>query len=91
MQQTTDHARPLQSVALAGAWGYIGRKFLDAAWALGLRPYVYDPGPLPEDVDPERITRIADPEQFYRLPVDLLHLGLHPEHRRTAYDILLGE
>ena len=29
-----------RSVAIAGAWGYIGRKFLDAALALGSSAYV---------------------------------------------------
>src|SRR5438094_9545063 len=41
----------LDSIAIAGAWGYIGRKLLDAALHLGIRAYVYDPGPTPSDVD----------------------------------------
>ena len=84
-----DHERSTQSVAIAGVWGYIGRKFLDASLDLGIRPAVYDPGPLPSDVDAGRVTRVADAEQFYRLPADFYHLALHPEHRQLAYDILL--
>ena len=48
-------ASPLpRSIAIAGAWGYIGRKFLDVALANGLETYVFDPGPMPEDVDRSR-------------------------------------
>ncbi len=49
-----------RSIAIAGAWGYIGRKFLDVALAHGLQTYVYDPGPPPKDVDLARLTRVAD-------------------------------
>ncbi len=77
------------TIAIAGAWGYIGRRILNAAISLGVRPIVFDPGPLPKDVDPERITRIADQETFYRTPANLYHLALHPEHRQRALDILL--
>lgn len=78
-----------QSIAIAGAWGYIGRKFLDAALALGLRTYVYDPGPAPADLAAERAIRIAAEESFYQLQADLFHLALHPEHRRRGLAILL--
>ena len=37
-----------RSIAIAGAWGYIGRKFLDVALARGLTTYVHDPGPMPD-------------------------------------------
>ena len=47
-----------RSIAIAGAWGYIGRKFLDVALARGLATYVYDPGPEPQDVDLSRFTRV---------------------------------
>ena len=77
------------SIAIAGAWGYIGRRFLDAALALGLRAYAFDPGPVPRDLDPSAFTRIDDEQAFYRLDADLFHLALHPEHRRTALDLLL--
>jgi predicted dehydrogenase len=76
------------SIAIAGAWGYIGRKFLDVALARGLTTYVFDPGPLPVDIDPARLVRVADEAQFYELPADLFHLALHPEHRRL--DLLLA-
>jgi len=78
------------SIAIAGAWGYIGRQFLDAALSLGLRIYALDPGDAPDDVDLSTIIRIEDEEEFYRLDADLFHLALHPEHRQTAFDILLG-
>ena len=78
-----------RSIAIAGAWGYIGRQFLDAALSLGLRVYALDPGDVPDDVDLSTLTRIEDEEAFYRLDADLFHLALHPEHRQTAFDILL--
>src|SRR5437879_1608009 len=77
-----------RSIAIAGAWGYIGRKFLDVALARGLETFVHDPGPPPADVDLGRLTRVADTEEFYRLDVDLFHLAVHPEYRRL--DRLLG-
>ena len=80
---------PLASIAIAGAWGYIGRKFTDAALELGLDTAVYDPGAAPPDAPLDRITRIEDGDTFYRIPADLFHLALHPEHRTMALTILL--
>ncbi|HEY2156697.1 MAG TPA: hypothetical protein VGH33_13785 [Isosphaeraceae bacterium] len=77
-----------ESIAIAGAWGYIGRKFLDVALAHGLTTFVHDPGPMPADVDATRVIRIADKAEFHALRADLYHLALHPEHRRL--DLLLG-
>ncbi len=85
----SDQDLSTRSVAIAGAWGYIGRKFLNAANELGIRPYVHDPGPMPDDVDADRLTRVAEAVRFYQLPVDFFHLALHPEHRQLAYDLLL--
>lgn len=79
----------LRSIAIAGAWGYIGRKVLDAALRRGLRAYVYDPGPLPADLNPQAVTRLDNERSFYDLSVDLYHLALHPEARRTAQSRLL--
>lgn len=79
----------IQSIAIAGAWGYIGRKLLDAALELGLTTCVHDPGPVPDDVDPGAIQRYQDPAAFYRVHADLFHLALHPQHRQQALDILL--
>src|SRR5437588_4190861 len=79
----------LRSVAVAGAWGYIGRQFLDAALALGLDVAVYDPGPPPADVDRTRVRLIDDPAAFYDADADLFHLALHPEHRRRGFGRLL--
>ncbi len=86
---TDPHHRPAEassdfpeSIAIAGAWGYIGRKFLDVALAQGLRTYVYDPGPAPTDVDLGRLTRVTDEAAFYRLDAELFHLAVHPEHRQ---------
>jgi predicted dehydrogenase len=70
------------SIAIAGAWGYIGRKFLDVALSRGLTPYVFDPGPPPNDLDLGRLVRIDTEAEFYTLPVDLFHLAVHPECRR---------
>jgi predicted dehydrogenase len=80
---------PLKSVAIAGAWGYIGRKVLDAAWQRGLRTHVYDPGPPPADLQAETVARISDESAFYRLDADLFHLALHPEARETGLKSLL--
>lgn len=81
--------KKLESVAIAGAWGYIGRKVLDAALRRGLRTYVYDPGPPPADLQAETVTRISDESDFYKLDADLFHLALHPEARQTGLDCLL--
>ncbi|MDZ7619474.1 MAG: hypothetical protein U1E05_20940, partial [Patescibacteria group bacterium] len=77
------------SIAIAGAWGYIGRKFLDVALAGRIRTFVYDPGPLPADIDADTITRVAEEDQFYRQPAELFHLAAHPEQRRNGQQILL--
>ena len=79
----------LNSIAIAGAWGYIGRKVLDAALRRGLSVMVCDPGPTPADLDLAAVTRVADEAQFYRLPVDGFHLALHPEARRAGQTLLL--
>lgn len=73
------------SIAIAGAWGYIGRKFLDVALQHGLTTYVFDPGPLPADVDPARFTRVEDEAAFYQLDAEVFHLAVHPEHRRVEW------
>jgi predicted dehydrogenase len=79
----------LRSVAIAGAWGYIGRKFVDAALALGLDVHAYDPGPPPADVDRARLHVCGDERAFFRTRADLFHLALHPEHRRRGFSWLL--
>ncbi len=76
-----------RSIAIAGAWGYIGRKFLDVALAQGLRVYVHDPGPIPVDLDPSRFVLVTAEKDFYGLHAEFFHLALHPEHRRL--DLLL--
>jgi predicted dehydrogenase len=78
------------SIAIAGAWGYIGRKVLDAALRAGVRTSVYDPGPWPADLDPGAFTRIASAADFYRQDAALFHLALHPAARRPALATLLG-
>src|ERR1043166_3223375 len=78
------------SIGIAGAWGYIGRKLLDAALHCGVRAYVHDPGPAPADIDPNGFTRIASAAEFYDLKVDLFHLALHPEGRDQALEVLLS-
>lgn len=77
------------SIAIAGAWGYIGRKFLDVALRQRIRTFVYDPGPWPGDIDPNALTRLSDEAEFYRLPAELFHLAAHPEQRRTGQQMLL--
>lgn len=73
-----------RSIAIAGAWGYIGRQFFKAACELGLRVYVFDPAPVPADIPRSSFALVADEEEFYRLDADLFHLALHPENRRQA-------
>ena len=77
------------SIAIAGAWGYIGRKFIDAGRILGYQVSVYDPGPRPDDVDHEHVTLVEDEDAFLALEVDLYHLALHPEHRDHALQRLV--
>jgi len=77
-----------ESLAIAGAWGYIGRKFLAAAVRRHVPTFVYDPGVVPNDIDPNALTRMMDEAEFYRLPADLFHLATHPEHRRIGQQIL---
>jgi len=77
------------SVAIAGAWGYIGRKLLDAAIDLDLTVYAFDPGVMPPDVDLNRIVRLQDEATFYQLPADFFHLAIHPEHRQYGFARLL--
>ncbi len=79
-----------KSIAIAGAWGYIGRKFLDAARSLGLHCAVYDPGPAPDDLPPDAVQRLDSAEDFLRQRADLFHLALHPEDRRWALQGLLS-
>jgi len=77
------------SLAIAGAWGYIGRKFLDVALQRRISAFVYDPGDRPPEVPPDRLTRLADEAEFYRLPADLFHLATHPDQRRSGQQRLL--
>jgi len=78
-----------RSIAIAGAWGYIGQKFIEAGRVLDYDIYVFDPGPIPAAIDPAWVTRLEDEQAFYALDADLFHLALHPEHRDTALDALL--
>ncbi|MBN1853105.1 MAG: hypothetical protein JW829_10295 [Pirellulales bacterium] len=78
------------SIAIAGAWGYIGQKFLDAARSLKMRTLVYDPGPVPPDIHLGDSIQIHHEEAFYRLPADIFHLAMHPGQRRTGLDILMA-
>lgn len=88
-QLSTSSRQQPTSIAIAGAWGYIGRKLLDAASDLDIAAFVHDPGPLPPDVPADRYSRIEDANVFYHLGVDMYHLALHPEHRRCGMGILL--
>jgi predicted dehydrogenase len=87
--------RAFESIAIAGAWGYIGRKLLDAALRKGLRVYAFDPGPVPADLYSaahtvnSSVTHVAGEAEFYELPADLFHLALQPDARREAQSILL--
>ncbi len=73
-----------RSLAVAGGWGYIGRHFVDAAVALRIPVYVRDPGPIPTGIDQDRVRVIGTDEEFYGLPADFYHIGLHPRDRGAA-------
>lgn len=77
------------SIAIAGAWGYIGRKVLDAALRRGWQVHVFDPGRAPADLDLGRLARVKDEAAFYRLDADWFHLALHPDARTEAQTRLL--
>jgi len=76
------------SIAIAGAWGYIGLKFLEASARLGVRAFVLDPGPMPKDAAGLPFERVVDEEAFYNLDAGVFHLALHPQHRGTAMRML---
>lgn len=80
---------PLAPVAIAGAWGYIGRKLLDAARHRGISVQALDPGPWPEDLPRDGVDRVPDLATYCSLPAGLFHLALHPEHRRAIEARLL--
>ncbi len=81
--------QPISSLAIAGAWGYIGRKFVDAANQLQLTTNVYDVGEPPSDLDLRHVVQFEDELMFYGQQSDLFHLALHPEHRATGMNVLL--
>jgi predicted dehydrogenase len=82
-------SKALRSIAIAGAWGYIGRKLLDAAVARQMKVYAFDPGPRPSDLTSRYIERIEDEAAFYQLKPDFFHLAVHPEHRSFGLSELL--
>ena len=79
----------VSSLAIAGAWGYIGRKFLEAAQLLQLETSVFDPSVAPSDMDLRQVTQFAGESEFYEQQADVFHLALHPEHRLRAMETLL--
>ncbi len=79
----------VSSLAIAGAWGYIGRKFLDAASQLQLTTSVFDTGAPPRDVPLHEVALFDNEDAFYQQGADLFHLALHPEHRAKGLEILL--
>lgn len=79
-----------KSLAIAGAWGYIGRKFLDAARRRRIATRVFDPGDTPEDVDETSFERITDPQEFFASQSEWFHLAMHPQHRQAGLEQLLA-
>jgi hypothetical protein len=78
-----------RSIAIAGAWGYIGGKFLDAARQLGIATSVFDPGPPPADLEMGHIERSSDEHAFYSSRADLFHIALAPHARDVGLTLLL--
>ncbi len=78
-----------RSLAVAGAWGYIGRKFLDAALRRGIPTSVYDPDPAPPNLDISQVQSFEDEEAFFRHDADIFHLATQPQHRRRGLAWLL--
>lgn len=80
------------SIAIAGAYGYIGQKFLRAAVDLEIATIVYfDPGTAPPEFAPGHSRLCPDERHLYDQPVELFHLAMHPEHRQLALQRLLIE
>ncbi len=77
-------------LAIAGSWGYIGGKFVEAARDLDWQLSVYDPAPPPDGLNLEGIECIDSEEIFLELKADLFHLALHPEARDVAIRRLLA-
>ena len=69
--KTDDTSAAPKSVAIAGAWGYIGRKFLDAAVGLGAEVFVHDTGPVPCDLDTAQLVETLRANGAY-LPQETL-------------------
>jgi predicted dehydrogenase len=80
---------PVHSIAIAGVWGYIGRKFLAAARHLRLDTSVYDPAAPPRDLNLRGVSVLPTEQEFYQQRADLFHLALHPEHRQLGLSLLL--
>ena len=79
----------IASIAIAGAWGYIGRKFLAAARSLGIKSSVFDTGSEPEDLDLSGLVQFHNAFDFYLQQADLFHLALHPDQRGEGMEVLL--
>jgi predicted dehydrogenase len=82
-----DTALP-RCIAIAGGWGYIGQRFIQAAHHLGVSISVLDPGPRPDALAGLKIDVFADASRFYASDADLFHLALHPKHRGKAFETL---
>ena len=78
-----------RSLAIAGAWGYIGRKFLDAALRLRVSTRVFDPAPAPPNLDLSQIELFEDEAAFFHSEAEIFHLATQPQHRRRGLTWLL--
>ncbi|NLV40952.1 MAG: hypothetical protein GXY15_06965 [Candidatus Hydrogenedentes bacterium] len=76
------------ALAVAGGWGHIGGCFARAALGAGVRVFVHDPGPRPQDEALADAVEVRAAEEFYALPVPFYHLALQPAHRDTAFSLL---
>lgn len=73
------------AVAIAGGWGHIGGCFARAALGAGVRVFVHDPAPRPDDSALAEAVEVPDAAAFYALPAPFYHLALPPAHRDAAF------
>lgn len=82
-----------ESIAIAGAFGYIGSLYLQASANLGIEQiFVYDPAPVPAQlidmINTGRVKQIKNETEFYELNADLFHIAMHPQQRNKMFRLI---